>query len=769
MKKPLLLLSVVAVAITVGVVAFRSSKVRTDPTSSTPDPSATTERAAPDVAVAVDETALRATETQQDREAVAAERRGALVVRVVDPDGAPVPGVPVGIAVEAAGLPRTILPDARGTTSGSNGELRIDELGAKLRAILELEAAPWSNGGPPPTFSAVIDLPDADAFDRTSARLALPLDREIQVELVLDESLARWQRTLEIKVVEEVGDRPVGGVDVELVARPRGQSNDERVLGTERAEEATGLVRFERELQLQAAADAARVGARVEFLARADASRSPAPEVVLDADAQPAHGPVLLRLGPSGGVRVTVVGPSGALRQSGARVLHWFRPAESGGRFERVGAHTLPVDSGIAVIKSVGLGLEFRLLARTDDDRAVSNSVLVQGPTVPEEIVDVTLELDAPRPFFSATVVNDDGAPLVETALTYAFGDRDAPVADGATSWRSVRTNATGRVRLLYRGGLDDRGALTLELRRQKSDGTFGLGTALLPRGLRSVSLAHSGEWDLGAVRVGAPLGTSTSPMVVAAGRVLDDVGEPVSGAHVWSEPASGRTTFGTPRLHAETGQDGLFTLVGQRPLGAFGVGAFHPGLRGQVSTNVEAGDRDLELVLMRCGALSGYVLLDEGVTASELAVVVRSRGVRRELNLGALPTRFTIDRVPAGAANCAIVLERGRWPVFELDGIPVDVGATTDDARLGPIDLRGQIVERRFEFVDSVGNALASSNVAVTGADRVFEMATDANGRTALWLPRTLTTLRCSAPDSAMVDVALTAGAQQIRVQLPR
>ena len=125
MKKPLLLLRVVAVAITVGVVAFRSSKGRTDPTSSAPGPSATTERAAPDVAVAVDEIALRATETQQDREAVAAERNGALVIRVVDPEGAPVPGVPVGIAVEAAGLPRTILPVARGSTSGSDRELRF--------------------------------------------------------------------------------------------------------------------------------------------------------------------------------------------------------------------------------------------------------------------------------------------------------------------------------------------------------------------------------------------------------------------------------------------------------------------------------------------------------------------------------------------------------------------------------------------------------------------------------------------------------------------
>ncbi len=381
----------------------------------------------------------------------------------------------------------------------------------------------------------------------------------------------------------------------------------------------------------------------------------------------------------------------------------WSR--EQGRTFHRIAR------LGRAVFEPVALGLG-ELLVSASGPGFEASAASVVGPTAPGETVEVRLPLGRPEPLVVGRILRESGAALADTALAVHLILRGGD--SGGSVYEELATDGAGVFRY------------ALPIDRERPD-LFSL--ALSPeedRGPRlSASIELPGDLPPGETHVGDLVLSEAS--VLVAGVVVDEHDQPVRGASIscsekifWDEQ---RTDFGWSALldgEARTGGDGRFEIRARSTSPAVFVDVRHGSFLALEHVETYAGCRDLRFVLRGYGVVAGRLLLDEGVSTRGIQMLLRSPAIPPGESPSVTepgPGEFEFRALPAGTytLECSFWPERRR--LARIEGIEVEVGRTTNDPRLHPLDLRGvagvPLRVFRIRGLDQDGHALPAFGIA--------------------------------------------------------
>ncbi|MCX7703555.1 MAG: carboxypeptidase-like regulatory domain-containing protein [Planctomycetota bacterium] len=265
------------------------------------------------------------------------------------------------------------------------------------------------------------------------------------------------------------------------------------------------------------------------------------------------------------------------------------------------------------------------------------------------------------------------------------------------------------------------------------SDGGFEL--AYLPEGNYTIVASKRGYADGSADNIHIEQGETKDGLVISLvrggvveGRVLDDIGKPLSDASVVLFPVE--PLPGVKTKQAKTDKDGLFRLEDVFPT-LHRVSASHPDCIPQeaetvsVSVSQTAG---VDIVLKRGGTIVGIVTDETAAPVKGANVyIMRSSG---DLFLGqAIATdengRFAIRGLQSGNVNLKVIARGFKTKIVE--GITVIAGESTPEVTVTlseGLSLEGIVL-------DEVGNPLKGADVsASTASYYAAPQKTDDNGR---------------------------------------
>lgn len=246
----------------------------------------------------------------------------------------------------------------------------------------------------------------------------------------------------------------------------------------------------------------------------------------------------------------------------------------------------------------------------------------------------------------------------------------DGLAAEGVVRWPDGRPAAEANVELRASDAASPESG-PVQTRRTEPDGTFrftGLEAdrsyvvSSRVRAAKSADGPRTDRVSWTAVRAGVNAGARDLVLVLqkggeVRGRVVDDLGAPVTEAIVTARPAGDLAAGRRPVSDGVQGKDGAFVLEGvgdgEWQVGARQKGA-EPGAPETVVLPADAG-RELVLVLPRPAAIAGQVLDADGQPAADAVVAVRPRllgvlGQAREQRTGADGT-FRVAGLAAGPA----------------------------------------------------------------------------------------------------------------------
>ncbi|MCK6446603.1 MAG: carboxypeptidase-like regulatory domain-containing protein [Planctomycetes bacterium] len=298
--------------------------------------------------------------------------------------------------------------------------------------------------------------------------------------------------------------------------------------------------------------------------------------------------------------------------------------------------------------------------------------------------------------------------------------------AIGASAWFAARRATAPRAAdLADAAGGAERAAFARSIASEAS----ALASATEP-GARHAIQATARE-EASVVEVVAAV---AAPLLVA-GRVLDELGAPIGGVELELEcldPARRKFT-------ARSDDRGHYRLHGDQPPFGGLLRAAKPGYAPHVelleALPIEPGEH--VLVLLRGASLRGRLMVDPELAMDrfELVLATHRSGFR------ATPTEtgeFAFVDLPVGYAELG-VQDHGRT-VHWLEGLTLVSGASTDDPRLDPLDLRGRLRAWSVRLVRSDGAPFSATEVGVSWSLATLQGAwserTDADGRLAALLP---------------------------------
>lgn len=525
-------------------------------------------------------------------------------------------------------------------------------------------------------------------------------------------------RTIEVHVVDERGEPvPLAQLEVQEGSQLPGaivQSSIETSFGIVEvaqsgASSASCDERGVARIELPAPDPDALVLPRVQLVAVID------PPVGASVEARHLQGEPLVLVAPAmGSVEVRALDADGRIPPDGAQVwLGITREQLSGTAIwqssHRIAERVQPLSNGVARFDFVALDVALDGALKRNAQASVHYPFGGAGPTRARPLVSFQLRLGTGRPVLAGRALDEAGRPLAGVALEALL--RGSMGAGSEIDCGQLVPDARGEFRLDLMALPRSRGSVALVLRQRRRAPLAALeASAPLPGD------ARNGWLPLG------DLVLREAP-VLAEGLVLDELGKPVAGAHFELE---GPVMFGDARtpswwqgLPSTEGvlsdERGAFAIHGANSAAELHLRAVLAEARSpQIS--FAPGARGLALQLRRPGSVSGRVLLDPGVPAERLSVVLE----RVEAGDESI-SQSTAGPIDAQGAFEVRGLEAGPWTLkigcegenfFELPGLLVEGGAQLRDPRLDPVDLRGRLHALRIEAVDSAGAPLAQAEL---------------------------------------------------------
>jgi hypothetical protein len=619
-----------------------------------------------------------------------AERASGWTVCVVDEStNAPIGGARVSVSDSQA--------IGRATIAQGIGADTFEGLRRRRELAVELETGPdgCAHFATPPT-SAWVEARHGELWGVAQVNQP-PADGRVTLPIGPD-------RELRVRVVDAAGT-PVGGVPVAL----RRQTDARPAFTWKWTDTATQngvatFLHFQRRL-----AQGTGWHAMLAFPVRE--------QHALPVDAlTPSEPPLELVLPGTGSVLVRVRAADGSVPELGDAELR-IEAFESESRSTPLwpgGPWSTPrLDAGETRVPWIGVGLFVR--ATLVREEAVLAAKSIAGPTRAGE--EVVCELDwlerAPCFVTGRFVLRDGRAWPAATVVAQPL------IFPGPARWpqsRALDVGARGRFRMQ----VDD-------VRPQNGSLKFRF-TAPHPDGLGEVNalLALDQEIPSEGLELGDVL--LDHGVLLAAGRVVDAERRPIAGATL---EVRARTlvqaqelwpripTSGTVR----TGDDGGFAVY--LPSGESAPGdelrlrAAAKDCAAERDVDVRLGERGVELVLARAGALAGSLLLERGVAPGDFVLVVVGAASRLGANTSSdgsfevrelLPGTYSLEvkRVLATAA------ERASAAVVE--DLVVRAGETCRDPRIQGLRIESALRTLRIRVVDHASSPLARAAVSIVG-----------------------------------------------------
>ncbi|HTF89651.1 MAG TPA: carboxypeptidase-like regulatory domain-containing protein [Planctomycetota bacterium] len=471
--------------------------------------------------------------------------------------------------------------------------------------------------------------------------------------------------SLTIQVVDSAGI-PLAGVPVAIRERdaPAGEPDLERVV-TQGSE---GCARFE---GLSKDAQRRGVFAHLEVFGCESVG-----ELAVPSDY--AAGPVRLTLPPFGSIAVRVHDADGGFLpvslveleslDLSTRPAHQFRPTSTA------------TDRVVFDFVTLGCSLRVRAAERWQQGEASGT-----GPATAGERVEFDIDLGRPELRLVARLVDEEMRALANCSFESSQYSRFQYFIGGGSETRS--TDADGRFRMLL-----PRCKVSLWLRPTCSECRECPGERFQVDGN-----VEARELDLGDIVV-------RSKRELASGRVLDDLGAPVSFAAVIGRTADGAAedpNLSESAVHGDCTADGTFTVSGPRPSGQMRLRASRRGYVDAESAWIVPGATNVWITMTRMGRIEGSLLLDDIGSSTRLWVHATPR--RQSQDPNAIPLEltqglvdhdgtFVVPNVTPGVCDLAIYTEGGQSPLLTLEGITLLPGEAATDLRLAAIDLRGKV-----------------------------------------------------------------------------
>lgn len=412
----------------------------------------------------------------------------------------------------------------------------------------------------------------------------------------------------------------------------------------------------------------------------------------LDPDALPT-APIVLVVPATGSVELAVRAlPGGPSPEGGEAALlrledgQLARPAF----WEPHRRWAQPIRDGVARFEHVGLGLELAAEARGLLSTAPTRRTL-QGPLSAGEVRRVELVLGSDHPVLRIRLLDAKGEPLASAGVRAEL--EQTTVSSSTFHREQLRSDPAGVLFVDLAPGWVEGHRRSLTLTTQASD--------LAPAASVTLDLSRrfaDGLNDLGDVHL-------VAGERLAAGRVEDPSGAPVSGARVAvqvSKEWAGDTPWfeRRPDLDATTDERGAFEVRGALESQTLRlVPSFEEeGYVGDPQ-EVSSGATGVVLRLGRAGSVAGRVLVDEGVALAPLSVQLHpasgfpgDRGVRRSVGSLREEGTFALQGLYPGPYDLVVRVRESGEELASIEGLVVPAGAPSPDPRLAAIDLRGKL-----------------------------------------------------------------------------
>lgn len=559
-----------------------------------------------------------------------------------------------------------------------------------------------------------------------------------------------------VRVVDEAGE-PRAGIPVGLH-----HVRDNRIRATRSVDtDADGLAEF------MNPGDFFALGYRsASFLVTPVVPMLEPPYRQIDPDALPTE-PIELVLGPTCSLRVDLVEENGdpftgrgTLSATARRDARWYASYEV----------RLDGESS-AVIPHLEPGLPIRLEFQREGSRA-DYDLDVITPPLPDIEGEERFVLSATHPVLVALLTDESGEPLAEQRVIYSAGQAIGEVEQNNRRRGRGRDRETGEQSVTT----DERGVLRVDLPDDWEGGTadFECDVRTVVRGagggpggepVRSATFLVPAPLVDGANDVGQVI--LSPPPLLAAGRVIDNLGAPIADARVsvYLETVDDRGRARWNRvddLDVRTDEVGAFRIDAWPPIGALGIRAVSGDhVRADV-VPLRAGASDVVLELLGAGDIAGRVDAPDGVDlrratllaipgsprVDDLEQLVRSAEDRARAQRGS--GEFRLDRLIPGLYTVCLTLEGLPGVLFFQDGIEVVAGETARPAALDPIDLNGvlRVFELRLLMPDGDPVSWARLRWQAVGTDQWNEAQVGRSGSTTI------------VADASIIDVhAITRG----------
>jgi|GEM_PF-2634814 len=628
---------------------------------------------------AEEEAALTSSTPEDEREAVAViASEGTILLRILGPDEQPVAGARVWVLED----------DGVNTRAHFFDSSRIDAL-LEERGDVQQASSAGELSIPRPGEGGILVAARKDEL-WGSVRISSGDKSEYALQLEPD-------RSLRVQVVDERGE-PQGGVDVQVQSVRSGWAN---AVALGRTGEEDGTATFhhvQRELreffpwQLDSAGETPRRAYRVAIDALTE-------EIVAeDLEGSSFDGePIVLVLPPTGSVRLQVFDESweayGGEAQASLEVVPEGDSREASPFSARRRHETeVTVEDGVAIFPLVGLGLEVGASVRRTA-HGVPTRAYAAGPTRAGETVSIDVQLGADHPVARLRAMDGRGKPLGNESIACEIQIRSYFLQN--TSKTQLRTDAEGYFLVDVDNDWSEGTQRTLIVTRGKGKEPRPSGSVDLSRSLQT------GINELGDVVL-------EEPVVLVAGRVQTEAGEPIAGAELAlrSRRDEGERWDEHWSFSHKAASDGSFEVREEVAGVAFQLAAERPGFAGGWVSFVR-GDGNVVVVLRAQGEIEGRVLLDEGVPDDIVRMSIQDlddgvehldyshRSVKLEDD-----GSFRFTRLMPGKRHVSLRANRQSGNLMEFEDVQVVSGEVTRDPRLQEIDLRGLYHLHRLEIV---------------------------------------------------------------------